>query len=92
MPLPPAADRALIQNRLIVKFKTEQIGNSEAVLSALAKAANAQVVYVRSITPQIHVYAFSTAQPALAVDLARRAQQWPEVEFAEFDQRVPLIQ
>lgn len=80
-----------LQNRIIVKLKSAHDGRAADVIAALGKAANAQVTYLHSITPNIHIYIFTTTQPMLASDMAKQAQQWSEVEYAEADKPAQLI-
>ena len=88
---PTLPEAAHLQNRIIVKLKSVHDGRDADVIAALGKAANAQVTYLHSITPNIHIYTFTTTRPMLASDMAKQAQQWSEVEYAEADKPVQLI-
>jgi hypothetical protein len=88
---PTLPEKERLQNRIIVKLKFARDGRDADVIAALGKAANAQVTYLHSITPNIHIYTFTTTQPMLASDMAKQAQQWSEVEYAEADKPVQLI-
>jgi hypothetical protein len=88
---PVLPETARVQNRIIVKLRSTQDGQATAVIAALRQATLAQVTYLHSITPNTHLYTFTTTQPMLAADLVKRVQQWTEVEYAEADRPMQLI-